>query len=749
MSSESVTNTALELAMRFILHTNRSVFLTGKAGTGKTSFLKSIREQCSKKMAVVAPTGVAAINAGGVTIHTFFQLPLGAYVPLGTIPDAEDQLFNNRASLLRNLRFSQQKKELIRELELLVIDEVSMVRADVLDAIDAVLRYIRKNPLEVFGGLQVLLIGDLLQLPPVVQDREWVHLKAFYESPFFFDAVANKEARPFVIELNHIYRQTDPIFIDLLNKVRNNQLDQSGWHALHEHYQPGFSVPADQGFVTLSTHNNRADAINQAELAKIKEPLFRFEASITGEFSEKAFPAEPILELKKHAQVMFIKNDKGEFRRFYNGKIGVIEEITEEQVWVRFPNEPDLVELEKETWRNIRYKLDKVKDRVEEEELGTFSQFPIRLAWAITIHKSQGLTFEKAVVDAGAAFAPGQVYVALSRLTGLGGLILKTRIPPGAIQTDQRVVNYTNATLNEEQLSTALEQAEQEFVHERFLKCFAMGSLDTLTADWQTEIEKKTSLSKPAMIEALQECQVQLLTIRDLAEKTRKHFALQLNELTPERADYLYQRTNSAILYFKQLFRKLADLLHVHAEEMKKEARMTKYQRSISAVQEALITREEKLNLALPMAEAFKQGLAVRTIKEAAELAQQEIRRIRSPVTAIEPSPVPKEKTPRKEAGASIKETVDLLNDGLSVPEIAKQRSLANSTIESHLVKAVSTGALSVNQLVSPEVYHQVEHAIASLGSVQLGPIKELLGAGFSYLAIKAVLAHQQKAEAE
>ncbi len=396
-------NPVFQLAVQFVNQTARPVFLTGRAGTGKTTFLKFIRENSFKKMAVVAPTGVAAINAGGTTIHSFFQLPFGPFIPtpqFGWNPEAPG--YTDPNSLFRNIRFNASKRELLQELELLIIDEISMVRADMLDAVDAVLRHFRQQPLVPFGGLQVLYIGDLFQLPPVVSKEEWNLLQQHYASPFFFDAQVIRQAPPVYLELNKIYRQNEAEFIRILNNIRNNRMEPEDLERLHDYYQPEFMAPSNDHYITLTSHNAKADNINREELGKLRGHQHTFEATVTGEFNDKAFPAEKMLTLKDGAQVMLIKNDKGEARRYYNGKIGVIKKITEEKILISFPDDPDDLTLEKETWKNIRYNYNKEKDKIVEEELGTFSQYPIRLAWAITIHKSQGLTFEKAVIDAGA-----------------------------------------------------------------------------------------------------------------------------------------------------------------------------------------------------------------------------------------------------------------------------------------------------------------------------------------------------------
>ncbi|HYE53487.1 MAG TPA: AAA family ATPase, partial [Chitinophagaceae bacterium] len=498
MSQFDAANNNFRKAVAFVNQTNSHLFLTGKAGTGKTTFLRYIRDNCFKKTAIVAPTGVAAINAGGVTIHSFFQLPMGAFLPTGhgNLDTFEGKIFNQN-SLFKNLRLNAAKRELLRELDLLIIDEVSMVRADTLDAIDAVLRHVRRQPLQPFGGVQVVYIGDLFQLPPVVRPEEWRLLQQYYKSPFFFDALVMQQVPPVYIELKKIYRQSDETFIHILNNIRNNCCTSADLQHLHEYYRPAFIPPVNEHYITLTSHNDKADTINRAELNKLSGRLHIFRAVITGEFNERSYPAEEELQLKSGAQVMFIKNDKGDNRRFYNGKIGIIHSIDEdEQVMISFPGEPELLKLEQEKWQNIRYVFNKEKDTFEEEELGTFTQYPIRLAWAITIHKSQGLTFDKAIIDAGASFAPGQVYVALSRLTGLGGLVLRSRINPDSIRTDERVLNFVQEELPDHRLQETLEQEQQAFIKSTLLKKFDWSKISASAEQHFEEYDARKLLNK-------------------------------------------------------------------------------------------------------------------------------------------------------------------------------------------------------------------------------------------------------------
>ncbi len=496
-------NPVFQLAVQFVNQTARPVFLTGKAGTGKTTFLKFIRDNCFKKMAVVAPTGVAAINAGGTTMHSFFQLPFGPFIPSPQSGwNAEAQGYTDPNTLFRNIRFNANKRELLQELELLVIDEVSMVRADMLDAVDTLLRHFREQPLLPFGGLQVLYIGDLYQLPPVVMEKERALLNAHYRSPFFFDAQVIRQSPPVYLELNKIYRQNEPRFIHLLNNIRNNRVGYEDLDLLQDYYQPEFISPRNEHYITLTSHNAKADSINREELNKLRGRQYAFEAAITGEFNDNSFPAERTLLLKEGAQVMLIKNDKGETRRYYNGKIGTIKKLDGIRITLVFPDEQEELILEKETWRNIRYHYEKENDRIGEEELGTFSQYPIRLAWAITIHKSQGLTFEKAVIDAGASFAPGQVYTALSRLTSLKGLVLRSRIYPSSISTDPRVVAFTEDRMSEGAVEQQLEE-EQLSLYRRVHSARAFH-WERLTGQVQAHYSGYAQRKIPGKTEALE-----------------------------------------------------------------------------------------------------------------------------------------------------------------------------------------------------------------------------------------------------
>ncbi len=422
------TNPPLERAFDYVQNTHQNVFLTGKAGTGKTTFLHKVKRESVKRMAIVAPTGIAAINARGVTIHSLFQIPFGPYIP------------GIKQDISRQRKFTKKKINLLKSLDLLVIDEISMVRADLLDAIDTVLRRY-KNRLKPFGGIQLLMIGDLHQLSPVTTDEDWKLLKNHYNSPYFFDSNAWKSTQPITLQLTHIYRQSDRIFIDLLNKVRNNQLDNSVLKTLNSRYIANFQAPKEAGYITLTALNRTAQAINERALKALGSACHEFKAKIKGDFPEKSFPTEAILAFKVGAQVLFIKNDVE--KRYYNGKIGQITSITENKIYVKCPNEEAEICVAPVEWKNMQYSIDQQSGVIQEEEKGLFIQYPLKLAWAITIHKSQGLTFEKAIIDAQNAFTHGQVYVALSRCKSFEGIVLRTPISYGSVKTDILVKKYS------------------------------------------------------------------------------------------------------------------------------------------------------------------------------------------------------------------------------------------------------------------------------------------------------------------
>jgi len=462
MTYKPPQNHELNLAEDFVQYTGSHIFLTGKAGTGKTTFLHKLKKNSAKRMIVTAPTGVAAINAGGVTLHSFFQLPFGPFIPGSEA---------NEQSRQRLFRFSKEKKRIIKSLDLLVIDEISMVRADLLDCVDAVLRRHRRND-QPFGGVQLLMIGDLHQLSPVAKQEDWQLLKQYYESVYFFSSHALDQAEMVTIELKHIYRQSDARFIQLLNRVRDNRLDAASIKELNQRYIENFAHENDQGYITLTTHNNSADTINKSRLSALKGKEYRFNAEVSGDFPEHTYPTPFTLGLKDGAQVMFLRNDNSIERRYFNGKIGKIKAIIGRKICITCPGESEDIVVEAVEWENIKYKVDEGNKEIQEDIIGKFKQFPLKLAWAITIHKSQGLTFDKAVIDAEAAFAHGQVYVALSRCKTFEGMVLSSPIPSRGIATDESVLNFVERARQNLPSENRLQAAKIFYQQQLLLECF-------------------------------------------------------------------------------------------------------------------------------------------------------------------------------------------------------------------------------------------------------------------------------------
>ncbi len=535
------SNPQLELAFDYVRFTHKNIFLTGKAGTGKTTFLHQVKQASPKRMVVVAPTGVAAINAGGMTIHSFFQLPFGPFLP------------GNAREAARQRRFSNEKKRLIQGLDLLIIDEISMVRADVLDGIDDVLRRYR-DPYKPFGGVQLLMIGDLHQLPPVVKDEEWQLLRDHYQTAYFFGSHALRLTEPVSIELKHIYRQSDAAFIDLLNRVRDNQLDEQVLAALNSRYVADFQPTAEKPYITLTAHNASAQAINGEKLAALPPPLKTYKAVVDGDFPAFAFPADEELALKMHAQVMFVKNDMAREKRYYNGKIGQVTAFREGIICVRCPGDDADIEVMTAEWTNVKYHLNEQTKEVGEEVVGTFTQYPLKLAWAITIHKSQGLTFERAIIDAQAAFAHGQVYVALSRCKSFEGIVLRSRIAHSSVRTDQVVKNYTDETDKNSPDAAHLTRAKADYQQMLVLELFDFSRLRRQFAQLdRLFLEHANTLHPEAgqLLKALEtQANEQIFTVAEKFSPQIRHYCAQTT--LPEEHQELQTRLQKAGDFFTE-----------------------------------------------------------------------------------------------------------------------------------------------------------------------------------------------------
>ncbi|WP_207511197.1 helix-turn-helix domain-containing protein [Longitalea luteola] len=733
--STDTSNQLFQLAVRFVNQTNRHLFLTGKAGTGKTTFLKYIRDNTFKKLAIVAPTGVAAINAGGVTLHSFFQLPHGSFIPATPSGWNGNSFFNTPHTLLQNLRLNNDKKLLLQELELLIIDEVSMLRADILDEIDCILRHARRKQ-EPFGGIQVLYIGDLFQLPPVAKNDEWDVLRHHYRSPFFFDAQALQQQPPLYLELKKIYRQHEQEFINVLNNIRNNKTTNEDLDLLHKHYLPGYESAPNESYITLTTHNARADTINQQQLNRLPGELYEFKAEVSGDFNERAFPADQLLQLKPGAQIMFIKNDKGESRRFFNGKIATISRIAGEEVYVRFEGDEHDMLLEKETWRNIRYQYNNEEDKIEEEEVGSFKQFPVRLAWAITIHKSQGLTFEKAIIDAGASFAPGQVYVALSRLTSLSGLVLYSRIHPSSINTDERVLAFTRLEREEDQLAQELQHEQRLFLTRSLVRTFDWLKLAEAMQMHFEGYEARQIPDKNTCVLWAKELLEAVLKQQEMADK----FTRQLEQLLPNAPQdgyrFLHERVKAGSTYFSAAMEAMETAIKEHIAVIKVKPKVKKY---VSTLQQLLLLpqrKKQQLQQAVQITEGLVNGVDTPDL-----LARVEENKRSESIRVVEEAAA---KTTKPQRGDSNRISLQLFKEGKNIEEIASVRGLAPSTIEGHLIPFIKTGDIDIKDIVAEDKLAVILQAVEELNleTLTLTPIKEKLGDAFSYTEIKAALSY-------
>lgn len=545
------TNEQTQLAWNIIETTNTNLFLTGKAGTGKTTFLRRLKTESSKRIIVVAPTGIAAINAEGVTIHSFFQLSFAPFIPDAQYKTKEQQY-----------RFSKQKIRVIQNIDTLVIDEISMVRADLLDAVDSVLRRFRKNQ-QPFGGVQMVMIGDLGQLAPVAKDDEWQLLSRYYETPYFFSSLALKRTRYAIVELKTVYRQNDLRFLDILNKVRDNCADASVLQALNSRYIPNFQPRAEEGYIRLTTHNFQAQHVNDHQLSLLPGQPYTYKAEITGKYPEMLFPTEETLTLKKDAQVMFVKNDSKPAKEYYNGMIGTVTEINDKHFFVRAKDTEAVIKVEPEQWDNTRYVINEQTNEIAEEVDGTFTQFPVKPAWAITVHKSQGLTFDRAIIDVQRAFTHGQTYVALSRCRTLEGLVLSAPLPQSAIIRDGAVDDYINHaaehTPTEEQIGLLQRDYYLSVVSELFDFRPLMDSfsrvLDLLMGHFRRTYPK-----------LILEYKARLSTIKDKLYDVAERFKLQYNQIVISTADYqtdshLQERLTKGATYFARTLSDIEQLV--------------------------------------------------------------------------------------------------------------------------------------------------------------------------------------------
>lgn len=684
-------NRELNLAWEIVEETGANLFLTGRAGTGKTTFLKNLLRNSSKRMVVLAPTGVAAINAGGNTIHSFFQLPFAPFVPGKGFVGGESRYYS----------INKHKKRLISSLSLLVIDEISMVRPDTLDAIDQILRRIRSNS-RPFGGVQLLLIGDLRQLPPVVREDEWNLIQDCYSSPYFFESHALREAGYQTLELSVVYRQSDTRFLDILNAIRDGKADSHTLQLLNRRYIPTFSPSDSEGYIRLMTHNYQAAAINDSRLNELPGPEFSFEAEVSGEFPESSYPAEKYLRLRRGTQVMFIKNDTGSERRFYNGLIGIVTEVSDERIIVMPHEGASPIEVERMEWENTRYAVDEASKAIVQQTVGRFRQYPLQLAWAITIHKSQGLTFDKAIIDSARSFAPGQTYVALSRCRSLEGLVLSSPVPPQAVIVDRNVndfISYCEQNRPDDERIFYLKQQysfdllARLFDFDQIRKSFETfaryvreylvplhGHLDGEIREWQEKIDSA----------------LWGVGNRFIASNRGHDIAAEISS----KSTGLGTRIKNGCDYFLNILEDMLDFLSSLATNIDNQEYASRLNNSYETLKyfidlKILLLRHiGRHGFGIPIYQTGYANAVLTLNREAAGHRAGYFKKTKEKTV--------KEKKPK---GYSAFETLKLFREGKSIAEIAEERNLKGNTIAGHIADLIEMGKIEQREVDDDEIF--------------------------------------------
>lgn len=710
-------NQELRNAWDFVEHTGISIFLTGKAGTGKTTFLRTLKEHSSKRSVIVAPTGVAAINAGGMTIHSFFQLPLSPFVP--------------DASIKNRFDYSKEKRKIMRTLDLLIIDEISMVRADLLDAIDSVLRRFREHD-KPFGGIQLLMIGDLQQLTPVVTPEEEKVLQRYYDTPYFFGSKALRSISYVTIELTHVYRQQDSTFITLLNNIREGKATAADLQLLNERYSPTFLPEAGSDYIRLTTHNRMAESYNEDQLRNLPSRACSFRAETDGNFPEYSYPADFNLTLKVGAQVMFIRNDNN--GRYYNGRIGHVTYVDNEKILVLCPGDEDAIEVEVETWENTKYTLNEKTKQIEAEVQGTFKQYPLRLAWAITIHKSQGLTFEHAIIDAQASFASGQVYVALSRCKTLEGLVLASPIGNAAIINDSRVSDYiSHQTEQTAQSISALPALKEEYYRQLLIELFNFNDIKTYEAalfrvltEFFFKFPKINALHKMT----LSDLDTRVISVSMKWENViRRMTTVQLHE------DEFKERIKKSALYFhSQLTELFSHMLEITRDiQTNNKTAAIRFENTYTDLQQTYHAKRDLLEAI--MEEGFsittyltaKQEAILNSLNDGTGNKRRKKKETTNAVKTVKPS--------------TIELTYNLFKAGKNVEEIAKERGLTPGTIQGHLIPYIQKGEIQIEHVIDKKKINTIKRIAKAVGKDSgMKTIKELCPSDITYNDILLVM---------
>lgn len=755
---------AQDIAEQLINLTNQHVFLTGKAGTGKTTFLRNLIETTHKQAVIVAPTGIAALNAGGVTIHSFFQLPFGGFIPdfSSEMYVSQNAKLESKSTLLRHFRQSKKRQQLMKSIELIVVDEVSMLRADTLDAMDWVLRNMRKNN-EPFGGVQMLFIGDLHQLPPVIKNEEWAQLSKYYQGIHFFNALVLQEQPPVYVELTKIYRQQDDTFIEVLNQLRNNQMNADGLAVINAKVNTQFDAARERGYITLTTHNHKADVINQKALDHLTESKFSFEAEVTGEFPVHIYPVEPELQLKKGAQVMFLKNDLSPEKLYYNGKMAIVVAVNQHEIVVECIEDKKRIEVQKYEWENIKYSTNENTGEVLEETIGTFVHYPIKLAWAITIHKSQGLTFDKAVLDVSDVFASGQAYVALSRLRSLEGLVMLKPMRINGISTDASIVRYGTTAQDSNELADLIPVAIKGEMFRRLMKTYDWLEMASKWAS--TELSYSAQGKKSLKGENYAWMAAQNHSIQSTLEPARK-FRNQLENIFASPAYdplIILKRVSASVNYFFPI------LDGVYTSLVKRMLELNRVKKTKVLVEELQELEDQLLEtiLNIKRTEIIIQHIVLgRKIDKRTCFTEEIVNYKTARIAKVKHSIVhtselfmatnqdededslffKKEKATTKSANkekkkSTIEQTLDLINEGLDVMQIAQKRQLSKGTVYLHLANLVKDEKIDILQVMDQDMYNYLNRAIGK-SNVSLTEMKELAGDNVTFEDLRLYRAH-------
>lgn len=753
---ESESTDRLKLAAKFINNTASPIFLTGKAGTGKTTFLRNLIHETHKSYLVVAPTGIAALHAKGVTIHSQFLLPLGSFLPTYE-PEGK---FSSQSgcftqhTLARKHPLNNVRKKVLRAIELLVIDEVSMLRADVLDAIDFRLRTVTGNR-EPFGGIQVLLIGDLHQLPPIVRDQEWHLLSQFYSSIHFFEAHALKKTGLVYLELDKIFRQKDEAFIQVLNHFRDNQVTSADVSLLNKQFKTAAEIKDLPPAITITTHNYKAEERNRVELQALSGKAYHYSADIDRDFPESLYPIPEQLTLKVGAQVMFIKNDSSGQSEYFNGKLAQVTSLDDEEIIVKMAESDVLYTLKKELWENKKYLVNDDTKELEEEVVGTFSHYPIKLAWAVTVHKSQGLTFERAIIDVESAFAPGQVYVALSRLKSLEGLILSSRIRQEVINSDPMVDRFIHEIGSDNDLEALLPIHEKQYLVKLTRQTFDLSGIIKELQDFIQAHDTGLDFEDAEMRSAMPNLLLQLLTE---TENTQKYQQQLLQLVLEENKDALTDRLSRGSTYYSDFLENRLKELLLHRAEVSRFTGTKKYQEGLQTLEHVLLKKYEDITKVSTVIQSIMHGHGYEKLKYIQAKKQSRYQQLLSEAkeTVSQNPKFAKNKTGKvKKAGKpSLKrakgETYDitfqLFEEGRSIEDIAKERGLATSTIESHLARGISSGRISIHGLMNMRSIEEIERALGE-DNISATVIVEKLENRYSYAQVRWVMAHLRKDE--